>query len=76
MSLSEHLHSTLPVLPLATIMGDHIPNLQFSSLGAISACISTTRESFLVHRTRDVEFRLIQLRKLYWACVIDPLQNE
>ncbi|GLI82115.1 hexadecenal dehydrogenase [Penicillium ochrochloron] len=48
-------------------MGDQIPDLQFSSLGAISASISTTRKSFLEHRTRDVEFRLVQLRKLYWA---------
>ncbi|KAJ5557140.1 hypothetical protein N7494_001055 [Penicillium frequentans] len=46
--------------------GDH-PNLHFSSLDAISASISTTRKSFLEHKTRDVEFRLIQLRKLYWA---------
>ncbi|GLI82293.1 hexadecenal dehydrogenase [Penicillium ochrochloron] len=48
-------------------MDDHIPDLKFSSLEAISTCISTTRKSFLEHRTRDVEFRLVQLRKLYWV---------
>jgi beta-apo-4'-carotenal oxygenase len=51
-------------------MDDHIPDLKFSSPEAIFTCISTTRKSFLEHRTRDVEFRLVQLRKLYWACVI------
>ncbi|GIC93057.1 uncharacterized protein Aud_009536 [Aspergillus udagawae] len=49
------------------MMGGQIPELQFSSLETISACISTTRKSFLEHRSRDVEFRLVQLRKLYWA---------
>ncbi|KAL2857069.1 Aldehyde/histidinol dehydrogenase [Aspergillus pseudoustus] len=49
------------------MMGDQIPSLQFSPLEEISACTSTTRKSFLEHRTRDVEFRLVQLRKLYWA---------
>lgn len=55
--------------------GDH-SNLQFSSLDTISASISTTRKSFLGHKTRDVEFRLVQLRKLYWAYVIHLLTNQ
>jgi beta-apo-4'-carotenal oxygenase len=54
---------------------DH-PNLQYSSLDAISASISTSRKSFLEHKTRDVEFRLVQLRKLYWAYVIHVLLNQ
>ncbi|KAJ5168083.1 Beta-apo-4'-carotenal oxygenase [Penicillium canariense] len=48
-------------------MGVQLPDLQFTSLEAIPAVISTTRKSFLEHKTRDVEFRLVQLRKLYWA---------
>ncbi|CEJ61013.1 Putative Aldehyde dehydrogenase [Penicillium brasilianum] len=48
-------------------MDDQIPNFRSTPLKAIAARISATRKSFLEHRTRDIEFRLIQLRKLYWA---------
>ncbi|BCS27949.1 aldehyde dehydrogenase family protein [Aspergillus puulaauensis] len=48
-------------------MGVQIPDLQFTSLEAIPELISAIRKSFLEHKTRDVEFRLVQLRKLYWA---------
>lgn len=44
-----------------------IYNLQFSSLDSIREASSTARKAFLEHKTRDVEFRLVQLRKLYWA---------
>jgi hypothetical protein len=76
MGFVKCLNSTLPTFPLATIMDSQIPDLQFNSLETISACISTTRKSFLEHRSRDVEFRLVQLRKLYWACVLYPLRND
>jgi hypothetical protein len=52
---------------LSIIMGVQIPDLQFTSLKAIPELISVIRKSFLEHKTRDVEFRLVQLRKLYWA---------
>lgn len=48
-------------------MGVQLPDLQFTSLEAIPERISTVRKSFLENKTRDVEFRLVQLRKLYWA---------
>ncbi|KAL5041154.1 Aldehyde/histidinol dehydrogenase [Aspergillus fruticulosus] len=48
-------------------MDTQIPGLQFSSPEAISASIRATRKSFLDHKARDVEFRLVQLRKFYWA---------
>jgi beta-apo-4'-carotenal oxygenase len=44
-----------------------LPELHFTSLDEIPARISTTRKAFLENKTRDVEFRLVQLRKLYWA---------
>ncbi|KAJ5779615.1 hypothetical protein N7457_007335 [Penicillium paradoxum] len=44
-----------------------LPDLQFTSLDEIPSRISTLRKTFLEHKTRDVEFRLVQLRKLYWA---------
>ncbi|KAJ5476589.1 Aldehyde dehydrogenaseN-terminal [Penicillium sp. IBT 31633x] len=44
-----------------------LPDLKFTSLDEIPARVSTLRKTFLEHKTRDVEFRLVQLRKLYWA---------
>lgn len=48
-------------------MGVQLPELQFTSLEDIPERTSTARKAFLEHRTRDVEFRLVQLRKFYWA---------
>lgn len=48
-------------------MGIKLPDLQYTSLEDIPERISTARKSFLEQKTRDVEFRLVQLRKLYWA---------
>lgn len=46
-----------------------IPELQYSPIDDIQSRISDLRKSFAEHKTRDVEFRLVQLRKLYWAYV-------
>jgi beta-apo-4'-carotenal oxygenase len=48
-------------------MGVQLPELQFTPLEEIPERVSTARKAFLEHRTRDVEFRLVQLRKFYWA---------
>ncbi|KAJ5098412.1 hypothetical protein N7532_005413 [Penicillium argentinense] len=48
-------------------MGANLPELQFTPLDDIPERVSITRQAFLDHKTRDVEFRLMQLRKLYWA---------
>ncbi|KAJ5598622.1 Beta-apo-4'-carotenal oxygenase [Penicillium hordei] len=48
-------------------MGVNLPELQFTPLDDIPERVSVTRQAFMNHKTRDVEFRLIQLRKLYWA---------
>ena len=48
-------------------MGVTVPELHFTPLEEIPVRISTAQKSFLEHKTRDVEFRLVQLRKLYWA---------
>ncbi|KAK5796018.1 hypothetical protein VI817_005303 [Penicillium citrinum] len=39
----------------------------FTPLEEIPQRVSTVRKTFLEHKTRDVEFRLVQLRKLWWA---------
>ncbi|KAJ5814783.1 Beta-apo-4'-carotenal oxygenase [Penicillium riverlandense] len=44
-----------------------LPELKFTPTEEISSRISIARKTFLEHKTRDVEFRLVQLRKLYWA---------
>lgn len=48
-------------------MSLQLSGLQFTSLEDIPVRVSSTQKSFLEHKTRDVEFRLVQLRKLYWA---------
>ncbi|KAJ5744364.1 Beta-apo-4'-carotenal oxygenase [Penicillium manginii] len=48
-------------------MGVQLPELQFTPLEDIPGRVSIARKTFLEHKTRDVEFRLVQLRKLYWA---------
>ncbi|KAH8434960.1 hexadecenal dehydrogenase [Aspergillus melleus] len=44
-----------------------IPDLEFTPIEEIQSRSSLLRKTFLEHKTRDVEFRLVQLRKLYWA---------
>lgn len=58
------------------MMDDQIPDLQSTSLEAIPSRISTIRKSFLEHKTRNIEFRLIQLRKLYWAYVVNLTEHS
>ncbi|KAJ6171230.1 Beta-apo-4'-carotenal oxygenase [Penicillium chermesinum] len=48
-------------------MGVTLPELQYTALEEIPARVSAARKAFLENKTRDVEFRLVQLRKLYWA---------
>lgn len=45
----------------------NLPELQYTSLDEIPTRITTVQKAFLENKTRDVEFRLVQLRKLYWA---------
>lgn len=45
----------------------NLPELQYTSLDEIPTRIATAQKAFLENKTRDVEFRLVQLRKLYWA---------
>ncbi|KAA8649837.1 hypothetical protein EYZ11_004151 [Aspergillus tanneri] len=45
----------------------NIPEIQFTPIEEIRSRSATLRKTFLEHKTRDVEFRLVQLRKLYWA---------
>ncbi|KAI9373829.1 Aldehyde/histidinol dehydrogenase [Aspergillus egyptiacus] len=44
-----------------------IPELQYTPIEEIQERVARLKRTFLEHKTRDVEFRLVQLRKLYWA---------
>ncbi|PTU18216.1 hypothetical protein P175DRAFT_0354546 [Aspergillus ochraceoroseus IBT 24754] len=44
-----------------------IPDLTFTPIEEIQERVTRVQTTFLEHKTRDVEFRLVQLRKLYWA---------
>jgi beta-apo-4'-carotenal oxygenase len=44
-----------------------IPELQYTPIDEIQERVARVKKTFLEHKTRDVEFRLVQLRKLYWA---------
>ncbi|KAI1081307.1 aldehyde dehydrogenase [Whalleya microplaca] len=44
-----------------------IPAYETASLDSIAKIAATARESYRSHKTKDVEWRLTQLRKLYWG---------
>lgn len=44
-----------------------LPEFKATSLDEIPSRVSTAHKAFYEHKTRDLEFRLVQLRKLYWA---------
>jgi len=62
----------------------NIPDFQNTPVERISVVHDRLTKSFLSHKTRPLEWRLTQLRKLYWGCVprrsksstSDELQNQ
>ncbi|EHA26769.1 aldehyde dehydrogenase [Aspergillus niger ATCC 1015] len=44
-----------------------IPPLEYTPVDEVADRVSRCRKTFHEHTTRDVEYRLVQLRKLYWA---------
>ncbi|CAK7262975.1 Hexadecenal dehydrogenase [Sporothrix epigloea] len=46
-----------------------IPPFQATSLEAVAAKCARVAATFRTHRTKDLEWRKLQLRKLYWATV-------
>ncbi|OIW29087.1 aldehyde dehydrogenase [Coniochaeta ligniaria NRRL 30616] len=44
-----------------------IPQYQATALEAIPVIAKKVRETFSTHKTKNLEWRLVQLRKLYWA---------
>jgi beta-apo-4'-carotenal oxygenase len=46
-----------------------LPELQATPIDDIAKKVATAKQAFYEQKTRPVEFRLVQLRKLYWAYV-------
>ncbi len=44
-----------------------IPDYQATALDAIPKVASEARLAFRSHKTKDIRWRIVQLRKLYWA---------
>ena len=44
-----------------------MPSFEHTSMDKIAPTCATVRQTFLSHKTRPLEFRIQQLRKLYWA---------
>ncbi|KAF2704651.1 aldehyde dehydrogenase [Pleomassaria siparia CBS 279.74] len=44
-----------------------LPPFEHTRVEDIASTVKTVRASFLAHKTRPLEFRLVQLRKLYWG---------
>jgi beta-apo-4'-carotenal oxygenase len=48
-------------------MGAQMPEFSNTPVEDIPKIVAQVRDSFFTKRTRDVEFRIQQLRKLYWG---------
>jgi beta-apo-4'-carotenal oxygenase len=44
-----------------------LPPFEHTPIESIAGTVNTVRASFLTHKTRALDFRLVQLRKLYWG---------
>lgn len=60
--------SPITLIPPADIMvATDIPQIQFTPIDDIQQRVAKLKKTFVERKTRSVEFRLVQLRKLYWA---------
>ena len=50
-----------------------IPPLELTDPNVIPEIANDVRSTFLTHKTRSLEFRLVQLRKLYWGRALLPI---
>jgi beta-apo-4'-carotenal oxygenase len=48
-------------------MAAKLPSFEHTPIDDIANIAARIRKSFVTHKTRPLEFRLVQLRKLYWA---------
>ena len=48
-------------------MSTSIPPLNFTPIESIPSIVDRVRKTFRQHKTKPIEYRLVQLRKLYWG---------
>lgn len=48
-------------------MSSSIPPFEATAVDEIPGAVETLRTTYMSLRTKDIQFRLVQLRKLYWA---------
>lgn len=48
-------------------MGVELPDFRTTPIDDLSSTVERLRQTFWTGKTRDVQFRIKQLRKLYWA---------
>ena len=48
-------------------MAVDIPPFESTPVQEIPELVGKVRSTFNAHKTKDVQFRLVQLRKLYWG---------
>lgn len=53
-----------------------IPQLEHTPVDAIPSIVNNVKATFLTHKTRPLEFRLVQLRKLYWGYIMSLLVSH
>ncbi|EOO00352.1 putative fatty aldehyde dehydrogenase protein [Phaeoacremonium minimum UCRPA7] len=58
------------------LKGDLIPAYRATDLDAIPQICQTVRSTFRTNKTKSIEWRKVQLRKLYWAMVDHTPQLE
>lgn len=44
-----------------------LPAFEHTPLDSIAPTVARVRASFLSHQTRPLDYRILQLRKLYWG---------
>ena len=59
-----NLYTSAPYFTMGAI---DIPPIQYTPVDQVADRVARARKTFHEHQTRDVEYRLVQLRKLYWA---------
>ena len=48
-------------------MTSQVPEFKPTEVGAIPSLVNQLRSAFNAQKTKPVDFRLVQLRKLYWG---------
>ena len=48
-------------------MAPTIPELEYTAVNDIVPIVQRVRNTFHTQKTKPLEYRLLQLRKLYWA---------